>query len=107
MRLAVAVTTANSQKQPTESLIYRIDNDGTLKVRGDGVATAAAAWGANNVGNRMERLPECVPGGANIIYGIKADGTLAWREHKGVRAGSEEWEDEDRGARLGRFQAGF
>ncbi len=52
MLLAAAVTTANSQKQPTESLIYRIDNDGTLKgYRRDGAATVASAWGANNVGN--------------------------------------------------------
>jgi hypothetical protein len=95
---AAAVTTGKSQEQAKISTIYGINNDGMLKwYRHDGAATGAgletaAAWqGPNNVGGGWNDYESVFPGGANIIYGIKADGTLEWRQHQGVRAGSDQW----------------
>ena len=94
--LAAAIATANAQTAAKSSYIYGIGNDGTLKwYRHDGadrgLETAGSWQGANQVGSGWNGFLSVFPGGQNIIYLIRPDGILDWRQHQGARAGLNEW----------------
>jgi hypothetical protein len=81
------------------SVIYGIESDGTLNwYRHDGAGTGTGletpgAWiGKKTVDSGWSEYTRVFPGGADIIYGIKTDGTLEWRKHRGFASGTALWE---------------
>jgi len=81
------------------AVIYVVTPDGALKwYRHDGAATglgfeSAGAWiGPKDVGAGWGEYTRVFPGGGDIIYAIKADGTLEWRKHRGFGSGDNVWD---------------
>ena len=96
--LSAATATTQAQPQAKSSYIYGIEPDGKLMWtrhvgadRGLGLETAGAWQGANQVGRGWNGFLSVIPGGLNIIYLIRPDGTLDWRQHLGARTGLTEW----------------
>ncbi|HSB26327.1 MAG TPA: tachylectin-related carbohydrate-binding protein [Pyrinomonadaceae bacterium] len=96
--LIAATAPTNAQPQAKSSYIYGIEPDGKLMWSrhvgadsGLGLETAGAWQGANQVGRGWNGFLSVIPGGLNIIYLIRPDGTLDWRQHLGARTGLTEW----------------
>ena len=91
-------STASSQEELKSSLIYSIASDGVLMwhrhdgaAKGTGLENPQSWIGRKKVGDEWNDYVRVFPGGGDIIYGIKADGTLEWRRHRGFASGDDEW----------------
>ena len=96
--LIAVATNANAQNQAKSSYIYGITPDGKLMWyrhvgadRGLGLETTGSWQGANEVGHGWNGFASVFAGGSNIMYAIRSDGTLDWRQHQGARTGLPEW----------------
>ena len=96
--IVACVSIGSAQEERKSSLIYSVGGDGVLTWhRHDGAATGTGlenpqSWsGGKKVGDGWNEYGRVFPGGADIIYGIKSDGTLEWRKHKGFASGDDEW----------------
>jgi hypothetical protein len=101
--LSVAMSSTSraqfSPSGPKSSVIYAIQSDGAMNWYrhdgasiGTGLETQGSWINKRTVGSGWNEYTYVFPGGADIIYGIKSDGTLEWRKHRGFGSGTDEWE---------------
>lgn len=95
-----ATSTASAQTAAKSSYLYGIGNDGVMKwyrhtgsAIGVGSETAEALQGPNEVGASWNDYSTVFSGGLDVIYLIRADGTLEWRRHVGARLGLDQWSE--------------